>query len=322
MLPCHEILTSTGWKFFKDLTMKDKLATLRYNKLNYEFPIKLVPSYYSGKMYQIKNHRIDLTVRRDHNMYVSEGTTKSFPATLPKQDTYRLTSASDLIGEKVKYKTSAIWEAEDVEKFILPTVVVDSVSYGERKIDMSAWLRLFGFWISGHCFGKKYYRTTICCKKGKWEVINSARILGLIHNEGKCGIDIYNEQLFSYLYYLPQGLPDWIWTLSADQCKLLLECILSQQLLSSKDIKQEKSRFTYRTSSKKLADDIMRLCIHSGYSGYYNDSKIIIIKKDCVELGNCSLERIYEYNGELVHVLMDTGVLYVKRNGKGSWVGS
>ena len=59
----HEVLTDGGWKFYKDITMKDKIATLKDNKLVYDKPTKLLhyPDY-KGKLYHIKSHDIDLCV--------------------------------------------------------------------------------------------------------------------------------------------------------------------------------------------------------------------------------------------------------------------
>jgi len=68
----HEVLTLTGWKFFNDITMEDKIACLKDNYLVYENPTALL--YYpefEGDLYHIKNEFIDLSITEDHRVYAS-----------------------------------------------------------------------------------------------------------------------------------------------------------------------------------------------------------------------------------------------------------
>jgi len=77
---------------------------------------------------------------------------------------------------------------------------------------------------------------------------------------------IYNKQLFSFLLptraRAPQKrLPDWVWSLSSQQAKWLLEGAFAGD--------GDEAGYYY-TSSYELANDISRLCIHAGASyGYY-----------------------------------------------------
>ena len=57
----HEVLTDKGWKFFQQITMEDKIATLKNGELVYENPLELL--YYSdheGLMYHIDDIGVDL----------------------------------------------------------------------------------------------------------------------------------------------------------------------------------------------------------------------------------------------------------------------
>ena len=95
----HEVLTYNGWKNYNQLTMNDLIATLKNGMLIYEKPIELLyyPNY-EGKLYNIKNQQIDLSVTENHRMWVSKDN-KSF----------ELIKADELIGESVKYQKDAIW---------------------------------------------------------------------------------------------------------------------------------------------------------------------------------------------------------------------
>jgi len=68
----HEVLTMEGWKFFNDITIDDKIATLNplNNNLEYNKPIQIhyYPNY-EGKMYHICNSSIDLYMTDKHRIY-------------------------------------------------------------------------------------------------------------------------------------------------------------------------------------------------------------------------------------------------------------
>ena len=93
----HEVLTNNGWKYYDDIKMSDKIATLKDNKLVYDTLIKkLYYLDYRGKLYHIKSQQIDLNVTMNHRMYVS---CKENDEWLP----YELKIVDDIIGRKVRY---------------------------------------------------------------------------------------------------------------------------------------------------------------------------------------------------------------------------
>ena len=100
----HEVLTADGWKFFDQLTMDSKIATLKDGYLVYEKPIKLLyfPDY-KGKMYHIKSQQIDLQVTPEHRMWVE----------LNKE--WQLTKIKDMLEETVRYQKDALWNGEIYE---------------------------------------------------------------------------------------------------------------------------------------------------------------------------------------------------------------
>ena len=73
-----EVLTSSGWKFWPDVTISDKLATLNpiTNLVEYHEPIRLINYEYEGKMYRVDSQHVDLLVTPNHKMFVCKTTTK------------------------------------------------------------------------------------------------------------------------------------------------------------------------------------------------------------------------------------------------------
>ena len=59
-----EVLTKNGWKYFKDLSYEDEIATLNPNTnyLEYQKPKEIIAEKYNGKMYRLENRGISLCV--------------------------------------------------------------------------------------------------------------------------------------------------------------------------------------------------------------------------------------------------------------------
>jgi hypothetical protein len=69
----HEVLTTTGWINIKDITLYDKVLTLKNNEQVYDHPTHLhkYEDNYLKKLYYIKNEKIDLVVTEEHRVYVN-----------------------------------------------------------------------------------------------------------------------------------------------------------------------------------------------------------------------------------------------------------
>lgn len=96
----HEILTTRGWLFIRDLKENDFVGILDpdTNELVYEKPEKiLIYPAQKRKMYSISSKDISLTVTSNHKMYVK------------KEKGYQLIEAKKIYGEIVKYKSNVKW---------------------------------------------------------------------------------------------------------------------------------------------------------------------------------------------------------------------
>lgn len=95
----HEVLTFDGWKTYNKLSKNDLIATLKDGKLVYEKPIELLyyPNF-EGKLYNIKNQQIDLSVTDNHRMWVSV-----YDKLFDVWTDYQLIEACYIHNKKVKY---------------------------------------------------------------------------------------------------------------------------------------------------------------------------------------------------------------------------
>ena len=357
----HEVLTlDGGWKFNHQLSMNDKIATLVDEKLVYQKPVKILnyPNY-KGDMYHIKTHQLDLMVTPNHRMWVSK---KHDSENVWLDHDFEL--AEDIIGKYRKYKNDAIWDAMDYQ-FTLPTTACkNGVIYSEQKnMDMDSWLTFFGIWIAkgrvSHTVAdiwpnSQCHLIEICqCKQIIIDALIPAIIkLGYKYRQDNDKIIIDDEQLHTYMRQFSvedqdKFLPDWTWCLSSCQAKILLESMTLDNDSSCKSL-----YYVYYASSVKLADNIMQLALHCGWSSNrwlylktnngpmientdvksnFDTWKLAIIKSKNIptvnhsdtKYENAQIEKIVKnYNKPVFCLEVPGGVFYVRRNGTSVWTGN
>ena len=138
-----------------------------------------------------------------------------------------------------------------------------------------------------------------------------------------------------------------MWDLPTRQAKLLLESLISCD--GSHNLQGSEC---YYTSSKKLADDVMRLAIHAGWSGSIktireegSEYKItefnkgvrnadtlsvrIIKTKNEPEMNHGHIhqqdgqsEELYDYDGEVGCLEVPSHVFMIRQNNKNVWIGN
>jgi DNA-directed RNA polymerase II subunit RPB2 len=288
-----EVLTDSGWIFFKDLTTKHKVASLKNDDtLVYVNPVEVMKYDYDGKMYSVQSNQIDLCVTPNHRMYIKKRTGK-----------YCVELAENILNQTVfykknaeKYEVSCFNESEYINQekkvFILP-------AYRDRpdmELPLNEFIEFFGIWIAegwadygrvmiaGHKQRVKDRLDEIVPKMGfkisKYiDSRKGSKIKGDIDYDDKYDdIDKYDDKnkhnyyicdiqlaKFMQVYSMTapfKYLPPWVWTLRLEQCRILMNGMICG------DGHQMKGTCTmrYDTSSYRLADDFQRLCLHAGYS--------------------------------------------------------
>jgi DNA-directed RNA polymerase II subunit RPB2 len=321
----HEVLTKSGWKLYPQLSMEDEIATLKDDKLVYEKPLELL--YYpdfKGKMYHISNQAIDLDVTTNHRMWVS----------MPKQQEgwseYDFVKAEDVYGKFVKYKKNAEWDAPDYQ-FVLP---------GLDVLENDAWLSFFGLWLAKGTTNDGL--TIIRQTKKQVKVLLSSVLekLGFDWQEDEDYVIISNPHLYAYLNSLNERqMPEWVFELSKQQTKTLLKAmaVAGGSIMKTCD--------AVYTKSEIIADQVMQLSLHAGWTGNkalhmqggipiivegqtvtpkYNVWRITIVKKRVEPQVNQSLqhEYFYDYESPVFCVRVPSEVFMVRKNGKAVWTGN
>lgn len=275
-----EILTFNGWKFFKDLTKEDRVASMVDDSLVYQNPLEIQQYDFEGKLYDVNSNQIKLRVTDNHRMYVR---TRAID--------YTIKEAKDIYGKVVHYKKNVNNWAPDytdvpsellmdngkVIGFMIDGYIDENgKEYDDLILDIDAWLTFFGIWITEGYASDIINGTRISANKPrvKKALDEICEILGFdIHKIFDKKTDdiahswrIYNRSLINYMLPLSVGgnnkyLPDWAWYLNKEQCRTLIHGML----LGDGDFGTVKQG-RYYTTSTKLADQFQQLCLHAGFS--------------------------------------------------------
>lgn len=334
------VLTSKGWKNIKDITLQDKIATLQNNKLVYNNPINTFEYDYNGKMYHLESQQLDVFATPNHNLYVKKR----------DHNEYGLYKAEDVFGKRVSYKKNADWEEKDTLEF----------SYdGQNYVNTKDWCYFLGIWMAeGWASGKDLYGCigiSVNKERVRNKLFHSLDNMNIKYTydnkQEKCLI--YNKSLYMHMKPMSVGapnkhLPDYVWGFSKDESRYLLEGMM----LGDGHIRNGVWR--YYTSSYKLAEDVQRLSLHSGYSGNISlpdgrkkgnnmvmkDGRVITTKHDNyvvaiiisknnptvnhghIHQQNAQVEEWIEFQGKVYCAEVPGNIMYVKRNNKPYWCGN
>jgi carbamoyltransferase len=265
-----EILTKDGWKFFKDLTGKEKVATLnpKTNELIYQKPKEMIEYNLSGKMVHFNNKRIDLLVTPNHNIWAKKvlnhnknGYAKSF----------EFDKALNLINkEHFQRKAVDKWRGDDVKYFELP--LIKSMKYSHlsqyKKIPMDLWLEFLGYYLSegSICYNNGHHSILISQEKYVKKMKSCLDKLPYKWHYNIKSFRTSNKQLYTYLTQFGKCDDKFIsrdfLNLSERQLKILFEALMCG------DGHKRGKQCKYFTTSKKLAENVQEICIKLGYSVY------------------------------------------------------
>lgn len=347
-----DVLTTDGWISVKDLTMQHKVATNVKGHVVYEHPTALQSYDYEGEMYQLKSNQVDLLVTPNHNLYVQKRDSNE----------YILQRADETFGKRVKHQKNGINNLSDKDFFYLPactyTYKGKTINAQQKSIPMNSFLKLFGIWMAEGCSHLKAVK--ICGHKQRVkDVLDEIESdLGIKYSRTDDLIednkDIYyilDRQYCAFFTTLSVGainksLPSWCFELSQTQSQILLHSMVlgDGTFMKSGAVK-------YYTSSSKLADDVQRLALHSGWSA---NSKIrfskghqtkfkdriitstadaydisIIFSKNTPQVNhghtksqNGQSEAWVPFSGKVYCCTVPSGVIYIRYNGKPVWCGN
>jgi len=351
-----EVLTYKGWKFFKDVTYEDRMATVNSSgQLEYNIPEQLIVNDWDGEMYKFYSRvgKIDLLVTPNHNMYVqtenSNRKSKAFG--------WKLETAEEVFGKSRYFKKNVEYIREDLDYITINNVNICNgmeEAY-TRRIKTDDWLEFLGYYLSEGSTtitSNKHYvvqirqlgKENLYKMAGALDKVTSNKI-NIRENDGRVVVNdkelaVYLKREFGNKYnkYIPQFILN---TCSKRQLLILYEALM----LGDGHI-HKKGGGSYNTSSIKLRDNFIELLLKSGYSGSYTKvyskgdtlkvfNRLHFAKEDNWTIyikfkSNCPFkskqtdfnEKKINYKGKIYCVTVKNHTLYVRRNGCSVWCGN
>jgi DNA-directed RNA polymerase II subunit RPB2 len=355
MLGDHEVLTNKGWFKFNELYQRYhnkedfKIATLHEGQtIKYDTPIDVYEWEYEGDMYKLTSQQAEFCVTMDHEMLAKKRNSKSF----------ELIKAKDLIGKRYNLKKNGIIDIPDVE----------IININGKIFKMDDLLDLLGIFIAdgylsqnniciaGTKERKIEHINDICNKMELRHYQHKQKNSELMESQYEYNIqhNIKSKELYEWLKDYNVGavnkyLPDFVFELNSRQARILLSSLLS---CDGTYTNKKSNTQSYYTSSNKLADDVMKLAIHAGwsakikinrYAGYESmkkDGSIIKANNDMLSVAinkfknepqvnhghknsqNGQLEEIVYHKGKVYCLEVPSHIFMIRYNNKNVWTGN
>ena len=266
-----DLLTETGWKNIKDVTLDDKIATLNpeTNVFEYLTPVALHKIPYIGYMYTINTPQVNTCVTPYHNNFVQRR----------NSDHFELIKAENCFNRRISFKKDGVWNGKAVDTFTFPGLPNVKGFEDPLTIDMASYLVLLGMFLSeGSCVWNEKHRNY----NVNIVQLKPDGVLALKAAENKYNIGKYFESQGRLInrdkrivkYFMQFGhakdkfIPNHVFALSSDQQRLLLDWLM----WGDGTIKDGLYK-SYTTISERLANDIQRLCLHIGIAAHIKRRK-------------------------------------------------
>lgn len=328
----HEILTDSGWKYFKDLSYEDSVAEVKADRsVSFTVPMKIIKSQYKGEVLRFKNQRVDFCVTPEHrivkiNQYDRKVTKTNKLSTVKAKDVYSKHELNIPLSGNFEFKDS----------YVQP--------FPEWGLDDQEWGWLLGMFLAEGCSNvhktTNQHRTHWDQKKEP-HLTKLRTILEKIKNvqswsmwtskqTGTTTFEISNKRVHEYFSQFGKSSEKYIpRDVLSNGSKELLSGMFLVMMLGDGSIMG--SNFDYTTISKRLADDFMELAVRLGYDAHikgpykrkeahHRDSyKIRMSYKKEYPSANLLIKKHVhkeEYEG-LVHcVSVPSGMIMCRYNGK------
>lgn len=358
---CHdgqtEILTKSGWKFFKDLIPGEPVLVMDKDTQEsyYEVPDKIINEHYCGDMIACKTRTMDFCVTPNHRMLVHRVNAKGDGSkTVHKSpDFVRADKAGFNSRDHLMYKVSS-WTGNENDSYIIPEMSGSNKSWPEIKIGMDDWLMFLGIFASDGGFGRvNGLPYTIVITQRKEE--EKAQIQKLIdrlpfrfsrddYEDGKQVWRTNSKSLGIHLEFLlgprksERVFPEFIGSLSSRQIKIFVDWYAMGD-----GTKKASGRSCVYTQLKSTADYLQVLALKAGYNSSTStrklagqkatlkDGRVITSKKDGHQVSIMIPRQGYyatkttreHYDGRIYCVTMPkTDVVLTRRGGKILWSGN
>ena len=299
-----ECYTKRGWLHYDELNEKDEVLSvnpytleLEWSKIN-----TIISKEVDEELFHFKKSHLDILCTKNHRMFAYNITTQKLA--VKNND---LIKSQDIRTTHYIPRTGYCWQGKTIDKFVLPGI--QGYSYNKLvfkpdiEIDIKNWLEFFGLWLAdGYCRHTKNSRGNERKTVGIKQSIKTANKVREILDKlpfkyseytdntkrlTPCiNFEIHNEQLWSYLSQFGTSqnkyIPDFIKELS----KELLTVFIDAYFFGDGSYYADNGRI-YRTTSKKLIEDIQEILLKLGYLSHITTHEYTISngnKRSCYSI--------------------------------------
>lgn len=289
-----QVLTSSGWKYLKDVIIGEQVATLNTNKNVVEYnPIeRVINEPYKGKMISIKGKNIDILVTPGHRFILNTRSDRNSEQFIEK-------TAQEILDISKKTNNSHLsipivadeWNGIKYDVYKIEPVSIDSISNNQSPeyktkqssiliLNADAWFSFLGFYLAeGHCTDRNNrdgYGIFITQNKGeiadkfreilkslspelKWNEYNKGDN-AITFNTSDARLWTYLNKLEDkYMKYIPQDIKN----ASSD----LLQNLYDWFLNGDGTVVGEYKRTSIFSVSKQLIEDFNEVILKIGMCG-------------------------------------------------------
>jgi len=331
-----EILTDSGWKYFNDLTYKDKVLSLNkegvadYYKIN-----KLIKSKYKGILKRFKSNTSEFLFTPNHKIVVLEHEILKLKQ-LDKDSFYK----------QIYMKPNFIWKGNNIKE--IKFAGISNSKKIEFSIEIKIWCKFIAWYLGEGSLAESvssHYRVIISQKKNCLELENLLDKMKIKYSKhivksGTFNYTISNKLIYKHLLkYFGKAKNKHIATYFKNLSSDLLNIFIEEYLLGDGTVKYHKNRkLPYRglcTSVKVLADDLQEVSLKAGYKTNLLIDRIrenSFSKKEIYWITLChdkttvftrdKIETIF-YDGYVYCVDVEPNhTILIRRNGHVVWTGN
>ena len=334
-----EVLTENGWKFWPDVTMEDKLATLVNGVTVFELPSAVVKYDYDGDMVCWNNQTLDIMVTPNHNMYVN----KQSSALKKKDENYEFILAENCTDFQYEIQRTSEWCGESDDFYVIPERKCYKQTSLTRAFPMIEWARFMGVAVAEGWFGDK---NIIIAQSHPIKMQKVRKVIvdaGLEFIKVKNGFAINSTQIAQHFKNFGRAWEKKVPEFIKNGTTEVITAFLEGYALGDGNMQENGFRIFY-TTSKLLADDVQELLLKIGRVGIIKerdrigksniapDGHLITSRRISYEI----IERVKKtrswldkrdrslvhYSGKVYCATVSSHILYVRRNGKPLWCGN
>ena len=314
------VLTKEGFKFFKDVTLQDEVATvnLKTGYLEYQHPIDKQVFEYSGPLFCFESRSLSLRVTPEHRLLVRERGDKKWKFINPTN-----------FKRRSEFLKQVKWRGENSKFFQIPVVKGGNRLRHIKRIPMEVFLKFMGWYLAeGNAWrhdrkdrNSPDYIISIGQrnKKNRREIASLIKRLGFSPNlSEKDHIQFCSKELYFYLKQFGKSDEKFVPRFIKDLDPEKIEIFLSALFKGDGTIENGKLR-RFSTRSKKLAEDVLECLLKIGKSGTLRwDGERFIVSVQTKQLTPIFNKhpKLVQYKGKVYDLTVPNGTLLVERNGR------